>query len=314
MSPLPARPSLLRRANPYVLLTLTVAFWSGNWVLARGLAPEIPPFTLAFSRWFLAFLILLPLALPRLPREWPALRAAWKVIASLGAVGIAAQTALVYTGLHYTTATNGILLNPAIPVLIIAMSWLFLREPITLLQMAGVAVSLAGVLAIVAHGSLETLAAFRFNSGDILVLLSMVAWATYTIALRYAPRGVHPLTLLFALAGAGVLWLAPLFAWEFFRGERMALNLQNFAALGFVSLFASVIGYVFWNDGVERVGANVAGLFVHLLPAFGVALAWLFLGERLYLYHIAGIALILTGIWITSRYGRAAGKAPAGID
>src|SRR5512139_788623 len=100
------------------------------------------------------------------------------------------------------------------------------------------------------------LAAFRFNAGDILVLLSMVAWATYTVALRWAPRGVDPLTLLFALAGAGVLWLAPLFAWEFASGERMAITLPNVAALGFVALFPSVLGYVFWNHGVERVGAS----------------------------------------------------------
>jgi drug/metabolite transporter (DMT)-like permease len=305
--------SPLERANPYLLLTLTVFFWAINWVLARALATHIPAFALSFFRWLIALLILAPFALPRLARDWPAIRRSWKMVAVLGAIGMAAQNTLVYAGLHYTTATNGILLNPSIPVLIVAMSWLFLREPISAVQIAGVAVSMLGVLAIVSHGSFETLAAFRFNGGDILVLLSMVAWATYTVALRWAPRGVDPLTLLFALAGAGVLWLAPLFAWEFASGERMALTLPNLAALGFVALFPSVLGYVFWNHGVERVGASVAGLFVYLLPVFGVALAWLFLGERLYLYHIAGIALILTGIWIASRHSRAP-KVPAALD
>jgi drug/metabolite transporter (DMT)-like permease len=309
----PAPRSSLQRANPYLLLTLTVFFWAGNWVLARALAPHIPAFALSFFRWLLACLILAPFALPRLAQDWPAIRRSWKAVVLLGGIGMAAQNTLVYAGLHYTTATNGLLLNPSIPVLIIAMSWLFLREPISAVQLGGVAVSLAGVLAIVSHGSLETLAAFRFNGGDVLVLLSMVAWATYTVALRWAPRGVDPLTLLFALASAGVLWLAPLFAWEFASGERMALTPANLAALAFVALFPSVLGYIFWNHGVERVGATVAGLFVYLLPAFGVALAWLFLGERLFLYHIVGIALILTGIWITSRHARAV-KVPAALD
>ena len=269
---------------------------------------------MAFFRWFFAALILVPFAVPWLRADGPALRRSWKILLFLGGMGMAAQNGLVYLGLHYTTATNGIMLNPFIPIMIIAMSWLFLREPISAIQGAGVAVSLLGVLAIVSRGSIETLIAFRLNSGDLLVILSMVAWALYTIALRYAPRDVHPLSLLFALACAGLIWLTPLAAGEFVLGFRMAPTLPNFAALAFVATLPSVVAYIFWNRGVEQVGPNVAGLFIHLMPAFGVALAWLFLGEHLYLYHIAGIALILTGIWITSRLGRGTVKLPGAID
>ena len=94
----------------------------------------------------------------------------------------------------------------------------------------------------------------------------------------------------------------------------MVVTPVNIAALVAVALFSSVLAYIFWNRGVDQVGASVAGLFVHLMPVFGVVLAWLFLGERLALFHVAGIALILTGIWITSRLGRRTAPAPAGID
>ena len=94
----------------------------------------------------------------------------------------------------------------------------------------------------------------------------------------------------------------------------MSVTFTNIAALFIVGLFSSVLAYIFWNRGVELVGPSVAGLFVHLMPVFGVILAWIFLDERLAPFHLASIALILTGIWITSRLGRRMAPAPAGTD
>ena len=269
---------------------------------------------MTFFRWLLAILILAPFVLPRFARDWPAIRRSWKIMLFLGATGVAAQNALMYLGLNYTTATNGVVLNPFIPVMIIAMSWLFLREPLSAMQLAGVVVSLAGVLAIVAQGSWDVLASLRLNGGDLLVILSMVMWSVYTICLRRGPRAVDPLTFLFVLACIGDLCIFPLFVAEFAFGRRMTPTVANLGALVSVALFASVLAYICWSHGVERVGANVAGLFIHLMPVFGVALAWIFLDERLHPYHVAGIALILTGIWIMSRRGRGRVRMPAGLE
>ena len=247
-------------------------------------------------------------------REWPVVRAHWKTMLFLGAIGVGTHNALAYLGLNYTTATNGVILNSFIPVMIIALSWLFLRERLTGVQLAGVGVSLAGVLAILSGGSLEALASFRLNAGDLLVILSMAMWSTYTICLRWRPAGLDMLTFLFVLSVVGELCVLPFFLGELAFGRRMVVSLPNLAALAFVALFSSVLAYIFWNRGVEQVGANVAGLFVHLMPVFGVVLAWIFLGERLAPFHVAGIALILTGIWITSRLGRRPAPAPAGTD
>jgi drug/metabolite transporter (DMT)-like permease len=295
-----------RGVSPYLLLTATPFFWACNWIIGRGLAGDIPPLAMTFYRWLFAVAILAPFALPRLARDLPALRRHWKIMLLLGAIGIGSHNALAYLGLNYTTATNGVILNSFIPVMIVAFSWLFLRERLSGVQLAGVAISLCGVLTIISAGSLETLAAFRLNRGDLLVILSMAMWSVYTICLRWRPPGIDMIVFLFVLACIGELVVLPFYLGEVAFGRSIVWTLESFAALLAVGLFSSVLAYIFWNRGVEQVGAPVAGLFVHLMPVFGVVLAWLFLGERLALFHVAGIALILAGIAITTRRARAA--------
>jgi drug/metabolite transporter (DMT)-like permease len=304
----------LSSANPYLLLTLTPLFWAANAVAGRGLAPEIPPMTMTFLRWLFAIGILAPFAWPHVRRDWPIVRRGWKSLIVLGVVGVGTHNALAYLGLNYTTATNALILNSFIPVMVISLSWIFLRERLTPVQLAGVGVSLAGVLMILTRGSLEALASFRLNGGDLLLIMAMAMWSVYTIGLRWRPQGLHMLTFLFVLMVIGDLAVLPFFAAELAFGRHMVVTPVNLAAIAIVSLFSSVLAYVFWNQGVTQIGPSVAGLFVHLMPVFGVVLAWAFLGERLALFHVAGIALILSGIGITSRLGRRTAPLPAGID
>jgi drug/metabolite transporter (DMT)-like permease len=310
----PAPASAPRGANPYLLLTLTPLFWACNWIVGRGLAADIPPMAMTFFRWFFAVLILAPFAWRHVRRDWPVVRRNWRPMLFLGTIGVGTHNAFAYLGLNYTTATNGVILNSFIPVMIIAMSWVFLRERLSALQLTGVVVSLAGVLTILSQGSLAVLASLELNGGDLLVILSMAMWSVYTIGLRWRPAGLNMLTFLFVLMVIGDLAVLPLFLGELAFGRHMDVTVANLTALVCVALFASVLAYIFWNRGVEQVGASVAGLFVHLMPVFGVLLAWLFLGEQLALFHVAGIALILTGIWITTRLGRRTVPVPAGTD
>lgn len=301
-------------ASPYLLLTLTPLFWASNWIVGRGVASDIPPLAMTFFRWFVAVLILAPFAWPHLRRDWPTVRANWKTMVFLGAIGVGTHNALAYIGLNFTTATNGVILNSFVPVMIIALSWLFLGERLAGVALVGVLVSLTGVLTVLSQGSITALASLKLNIGDLFVVLSMAMWSVYTICLRWRPAGLHTMTFLFVLACVGDLCVLPLFLGEIAFGRHMVVTPTNIAALVFVGFFSSVLAYIFWNRGVELVGANVAGLFVHLMPVFGVVLAWIFLGERLAPFHVAGIMLILTGIVITSRMGRRTAPAPAGID
>jgi drug/metabolite transporter (DMT)-like permease len=300
------------RVSPYALLTLAPFFWSCNWIVGRGLSPDVPPFAMTFFRWLFAIVILAPFALPRLRKDMPIVRRHWRALLGLGIIGIGTHNALAYLGLRYTTAVNGVILNSFIPVMIVALSWMLLRERLATLQIAGIGVSLAGVLAILSQGSLATLASFRLNAGDLLIVLSMAMWSVYTIGLRYRPRGMHLLSFLFVIACIGDLAVLPFYVIETALGEPLHWTPATALALTGVALFSSVLAYIFWNRGVEQVGANVAGLFVHLMPVFGVSLAWLILDERLAPFHVVGIALILCGIYVTSRFAPVV--VPVGTD
>jgi len=298
-APPPAAPG----ASPYLLLTLPPLFWASNWIIGRALHSEIPPMAMTFFRWLFAILILAPFARPHVRRDWPVIRAHWKTMVALGALGVGTHNGLSYLGLNYTTATNGVILNSFIPVMIIMLSWLFLRERLTQLQAAGVVISLTGVLTVLCKGSLDALLEFRLNAGDLIIIASMAMWAIYTIGLRWRPPGISMLSFLLAVAVVGDLCVLPLWLGEMALGRYIVWSWTNAAALVAVATFSSVLAYILWNRGVEAVGANVAGLFVHLMPVYGVVLAWLFLGERMAAFQVAGIALILAGIWVTSRFG-----------
>ena len=289
--------------SPYLLLSLTALFWSGNWVIGRAFVSDgqIPPVALAWWRWAIALVIMMPFALPQVLRHRAALWQHRKMVLALGLIGTGFHNLLSYVGLQYTTATNGVMLNSAIPVLIILLGVLFFTQRVSSKQLLGVAVSLAGVLTILTKGHPEALATLQFNRGDLIVLGSMMLWALYTLLLKWRPDGVPGLALLAVCASIGLIGMTPVYGWEMASGKSIQWSFGAAAALLYLGLFPSFVGYIFWNRGVEEVGANVAGLFVHLMPVFGSLLAWLFLGERLFWFHLFGIAFIFAGIFLTTR-------------
>ena len=293
-------------ASPYLLLTLTVLFWSVNWVIGRAIAGHVSPLALTFIRWVGAFAIMLPFAWSEIRAQWPDIRRHWKLIVWLGFWGTGLHNAFAYAGLQFTTATNGVILNSSVPIMIIVVGWLVYRDTITRMQALGVAISLTGVLAILTRGELGVLASFSLNKGDLIVLAGMVFWAAYTVFLRMKPKEIGGLAMLTCCSLVGVFLLFPLFLAEMiFFGGHVEVNAATLAAMVYVAIFPSFVGYVFWNRAVAEVGSNVAGIFMHLMPVFGSILAWIFLGERIQLFHVAGIALILGGITLTSRGRRA---------
>jgi len=253
-----------------------------------------------------AVAVMLPFAWPGIRAHWPLIRRNWKVIAWLCFWGTGLHNAFAYVGLQYTTATNGVILNSAIPICIMLLGWLVYRDTITRVQVLGVAISLCGVFAILTRGDPRVILELSLNRGDVIVLFGMIFWAAYTIFLRMKPAELPGLTLLACCGVVGVTLLFPLMLFELlFLGGRVEFTAATMAAMLYVGIFPSFVGYVFWNRGVQEVGPNVAGIFVHLIPAFGAILAWLFLDERIYLFHVAGIALILAGIALTTRGHRA---------
>jgi len=286
--------------GPYVLLVLTALFWSGNFIVARAAHIDVPPIGLAFWRWFGALIVVLPFAWRPLKADWPVIRRHWRIIGALAVIGVASFNTLVYLGLQTTTAINAVLLQSAIPVSIVVFAYLLFGDTVRPVQAFGILLSVTGVVTIVGRGDLDIIHGFAFNQGDLLVFAAVILWALYSVLLRKRPQ-LHPLSFLAITIIVSVPLLAPLYAWEHLMVRPMQIDRVTLAAVGYVAVFPSVLAYMFYNRGVDLIGANRAGTFIHLMPLFGSIMAILFLGESFHLYHAIGIALILGGLTLAAR-------------
>jgi drug/metabolite transporter (DMT)-like permease len=297
-------------ASAPLLLVLSALFWALNPLVGRAVRDLISPVTLAFWRWTLAFAVTTAIAWPHLRRDWPRIVANWKILVLLGLLGIGIFSTLVYWALRYTTAVNNLLMQSAMPSIIIVSSALFFRDRITLAQIAGAALSLAGLLVIITHGSIEVLRGLGFNKGDAASLLAVFLYALYSAMLRKRPA-IHPMSLLSVLFLVGVFTLLPVYLVELWQGVRMDARPETLAAIVYVGLFPSLFSFLFFNRGVDLIGPIRAGQYMNLPPVFGTILAILLLGEHLALFHIAGAALVAAGIWASSLDARAARRRAA---
>ena len=285
--------------RPYLLLTLAVLFWAGNFIVGRAFHGEIPPIALAFWRWVGAALFVTLPAIKYVRLDLPVLRRHWPILLLLALSGVASFNSLVYSGLQYTQAINAFLLQSLMPVLIVLLSFLLFREKVRLRQICGVFVSLWGAVTIISRGDFNLLQSLSFNRGDLLVFVAVIGYAVYSVMLRKRPR-VHALSLIFTTFWLGALMILPVYLWEALYVKPLQLALHTSLAIGYVALFPSILSYLCYNRGVELIGANRAGLFIHLMPVFGSIMAILFLGERFLWFHAIGIALIAVGILLAT--------------
>jgi drug/metabolite transporter (DMT)-like permease len=286
--------------HPYLLLTLASLLWSANFIVGRAVHGSVPPVALAFCRWAGASLLILYPAWPHLRRDWLAIRRGWPILLLLAAVGVAAFNTLVYTGLQTTFALNALLMQSTMPVLIVAMSFLLFRERVSKRQVFGITLSLAGAATIILRGDPGALRTLTINHGDLLVMIAVLCYAAYSVLLRLRPA-IHPLSFVAVTFAAGTLMLVPFFLGEIHGGRTLEFNLVTLLAVGYVAIFPSIVAYLCFNRGVELVGANRAGLFIHLMPVFGSLMAIAFLGESFRWFHGIGIVLIAAGILLATR-------------
>jgi drug/metabolite transporter (DMT)-like permease len=285
--------------SAWTLLVCANLFWAANIVLGRGLAGHVPPIALAYWRWTGAFLIAVGFAWPYLKQDAAILLRHWRMMLLLSATGIATYNTMSYIGLTSTTALNVLLLQSAGPLIIIVWAFALFGDRPTLRQSTGVLLSLAGVAVIAAHGSLETLLHLTLNRGDVWILVAMVIYGVYAAMFRRRPAA-HPMSFLVATMGIGSMMILPFYIWEFMQGGHIEGSATAWLGLAYIAVFPSFIAYLFFNRGIELIGAARAGQSWHLMPVFGSILAVLFLGETFYAYHAIGIALIAAGIVLAS--------------
>jgi drug/metabolite transporter (DMT)-like permease len=284
----------------------------GEHVVGRAAAGHIPPLTIATIRWLVPGFILWFIARARIDQDWPLLRRHWGIVLWLGLTGGMLFSALQYVALQHTTALNASIMNSLVPVLIVAAGALIFRDRIRLLQMLGISISLIGVIVILTAGDLGALALLKFNQGDLLVVFTMTAFAIYVAYLRLRPP-VHWLSLLFAVAVISTVGTLPFAVFEVASGQPIEFAAPTMAAALYVAIFPGLLAFAAWNRGVELIGPNRSGPFLHLVPLFTAILGGIFLGERLMGFHIAGSLLILAGVWLAARRpGLAAPAVTAG--
>jgi drug/metabolite transporter (DMT)-like permease len=289
----------------YVLLLLTTLFWGGNAVAGKLAVGHVSPMLLTTARWGLALVILCIIGWPRLKADWPRVRRHALYLMALGAVGFTVFNVALYSAVIYTSAINVSIEQAGISMLILVGNFLLFRQRATWAQITGFVVSLIGVALTASHGDPARLLALDLNFGDALMLGAVVAYAGYTLALRFKPD-IHWQSLMIALTAGAFVTSVPFAVAEFQSGAGIMPDVRGWGVVLYTAIFPSILAQIFYVRGVELIGANRAGLFVNLVPVFGTLLSILVIGEALYLYHAIALALVLGGIWLAETSGRKA--------
>ena len=286
----------------YAFAIIAAALWGSNAVAARMAALEIPPITMTFWRTLCVVVVLLPFTAREVWLSRTRLRRQWRLILGLAILGPVGLNLFLYHGLQTTNAINGALLNSAMPVTIVLASWLLVGETISRRIAFGMALALIGVAIIVLRGDLDALRTFNIGIGDPMIIAGMSSWAAFSVYLRKRDDGLGASAFVVVITAVSATVMLPFYLWDLARGSRFEVTLANISLILYAAAVVSVFANICWIRSVEAIGANTAGQFNYLIPLVGSVLALIILDERFHLFHGAGMAMILLGVYFaTSR-------------
>ena len=291
-------PAILQ--NAYLLLTATAIMWAGNAIAGKFAVGHISPFLLTSLRWTLAVAILLPVAWRYIRSDWAAVRANALFLFLLGAIGFTAFNNLLYLALNHTTAINVAIEQAAMPLVVFALNFVLFSIRTSWMQIAGFMLTLLGVGLTATGGDLARLSVESVNVGDLYMIIAMLFYGTYSVALARKPR-LHWLTFIATLSVAALIASLPFAAWEILSGRAILPDTQGFAVALYTAIFPAILAQLFWARGLEIIGSNRGGVFINFVPIFGAALAVLLLGEAFRLYHLAAMVMVLGGVWLSQK-------------
>jgi drug/metabolite transporter (DMT)-like permease len=285
-----------------VLLLLPPLFWAGNAVVGRALVGHFPPLALSFARWALALVLLAPFAIDAVRAHRAAIRAHLPVLALTALLGVGCYNSLQYLALQTSTAVNATLIGASGPIMTLLVGAAWFNSPVRKRQGVGAALSVIGVLWVIARGELTNLLRLQFDAGDVIMLVATLTWSLYTWLLQTRRPPLPLSAFLFVQIALGAAMILPFAVAEYaLTGASAAPTVSNAAALLYVALLPSLVAYYCWDRGVARAGAVLPMYFVNLTPVFAGLLSWLLLGEAVGWHHLAGGALILAGIHLATR-------------
>jgi drug/metabolite transporter (DMT)-like permease len=272
-------------------------FFSTNLVFGRSLADEMDPFVLAFIRWLLVAIFLSPFVIREREKAKHLITTHWRLLLILGFLGMWVSGAIVYLALQHTTAINGALIYTTSPVIILMIEALFSGRRIGGREILGATVAFFGVALIVLRGNLAALIALEFNVGDVLIGLAAVSWAIYSVLYRKPVlKNLSNLALFGIIAWAGSITLLPAVLFVCIDSRLVLPGSDTFLRIAGLVFFASIAAFGLFQYGVRSFGPSLSGLFMYLMPVYGMGLALFFLGETMETFHIYGTAAVLAGI------------------
>lgn len=275
--------------------------WSWNFIIARGVHDSIPPFTLSFLRWFVAFVVIFPFSIKYFIKDFPAIKSNHKYIFVTSFIGITLFNTLIYIAGHSTDAINLSLIAITSPVFIIIFSLIFYDEKINFLNTIGIVLTLSGVVMLICRGSLDVLLNISFSSGDIWMLAASIVFAVYSLLLKIKPEGIGTMSFLFSTFALGLIMLIPFLLYDLNSSTPISLNLTTIISILYIGIFASIGGYFMWNKAVEFIGASKSGIIYYSLPLFSTLWAILSLGEKVQAIHFICMILIVAGIYMATK-------------
>lgn len=251
----------------------------------------------------MVFLIILPFLIINLKKILKSIKSNFFILIVLSLLSITLFNTILYIGLSATTATNALLISSSVPIMILILSYFILKQNISINQGIGISLSLFGVGYLVLKGDIFNIFVLEFNKGDIWIILSSFIWALYSVLLKYKPKDLNDFEFFTTTVTLGFILLSPFYLNQNYPLDR-EINIlkENYLIFIYISVFASIASYYFWNYGIKNIGASNTGQFTHLMPVFGTILSYIFLGERLDYYHIFGIIFIAFGLYLSLFY------------
>ena len=285
-----------------IYLVCATLFWAGNFIVGKTASiNEIPPISLNFYRWLVAWLILLPFTFRELIKKKNYILNNIGLFIVLGITAVTIFNSALFYSLKFTQVISGVLMISTVPVMIIFISSLLKIEKTNFFQIIGVGLSLTGVLFIITKADIGLLKNLDFNRGDLIMIIAMLSWATYSALLKKKKYELSQISLLQVVISFGVIFLIPLYFIDMNMGNSIKLEKPFFLILTYVVLFPGLASFFFWIKGVALIGANRSGVFLHLMPIFGAVMAMIIFDEKFMFYHLLGAVFILMGIILSNR-------------
>jgi drug/metabolite transporter (DMT)-like permease len=286
----------------YIMLILATLFWAGNFTVGKFAYTEnIPPYSLAFLRWALVWVILIPLTFREILKKKNEIKDNLSLFFILGLTSVGIFSSFTYNALNHTQVINASLFNTAIPVSIILVCFLLKIEKTNIFQISGLIVSVLGILAIITRLDLNILLTLSFNKGDIYMLVAIISWGIYSALLKRKTFSISLLSLIQVICTFGLIILLPAFLFELTQEKIIEVNNNFFYILFFIAIFPSIGSYYCWAGAVSIIGANRAGIFLSLIPLFSTIFAIIFFNEKFLFFHFIGSILIILGLFLSNK-------------